>query len=166
MKRSSAIKAGLALVALALGGYFAWRFLAAAGEPKNFQYFYDLSEARLYKAPMGTIPPHAGVGGASDDGVEAVVLLCPTDPVHVKDKIAYLETYTDEQKAARQREAETGEQIPGLTREWIAENTLLRRPDDADWTKSSSPEGAAIRTQGIRQKCPVCGQWLKVHRPK
>ena len=163
MNRAAQITLGTVLVGAS--GVALWQVLGSSSRSDATIFFFDQSEEKLYRVSHGTTPPHAGTGGESGDGVRAIVLACPNDASHADDVIAYLESFTAEQADARRREAETGEPIPGLTRDWIADNTLLRKLDDPNWHAASSADGLAIRTQGIRQRCPVCEEWLRVRQP-
>jgi hypothetical protein len=133
----------------------------SASEPG--QYFYDLSERRLYEAPRSAFAPEAGIGGTPDDGVEAVLVCCPDCGAEQR-RIAYLRTHTLELKQMRARIASAGENPPELTREYISAQTLVRRLDDETWHPTSTPEGSQIVIDW-RRRCATHGQMERPVQP-
>lgn len=134
-------------VAVLAAAAIALLFRNATGETRPLDWYYDLSEARLYAAPTGSIAPLAGIGGASGDGVEAVVVAPEGKCADAKARrIAYLVTYTEEYKRLKEQAARTGEPNQTADRAFQAANTLVKRVDDAEWTAATSPAGEAIVT--------------------
>ncbi len=134
-----------------------------SGPKGQGEFFYDLSEKRLFAAPRAAFAPIAGVGGPAGDGVEAVCVHCPVCGVKSK-RIAYLRTHTPGYKQRQDAADQTGAPIPDLTREYIEQNTLVRRLDSEDWHAASTPEGAKIVT-GWRGQCAEHGEYERPLRP-
>jgi hypothetical protein len=126
-----------------------------SGEDGLTVWFYDESERELYAAPRDTIPPHEGVGGATGDGVRAVVVACPgAEQDAAKRKIAYLETYAPELKnliervrAARAAGRPCEESIPPRDSDFFQKNTLVRRADEPKWHDTTSAEALKIMSE-------------------
>jgi hypothetical protein len=163
MSKGDARKLGLGIAILVTAGGV-W-LLTAGGKDKSVRtaYFYDLSEKKLYEAPGDAFAPIKGIGGESGDGVEAVVVYCPKCGLEKK-RIAYLKTHTPEYKRKKEEARAAGRTIEGLTRSWVAENTLISLVDPIEWHKATSEEGARIARDG-RQRCPEHGEWERPYRP-
>ncbi len=132
----------LGVVTLAAGA-FALRNLTGDSGPQDW--YYDLSEKRLYTAPLGSITPLPGIGGETGDGVEAKVVALEGDCGQASARrIAYLVTYTEEYRRLKEEVAKTGKSNQTSDRAFQAANTLVRRVDDADWSPAVSEEGMAI----------------------
>lgn len=153
---NDSVKLGLAaaIILAAVGITFAVLRGKGVGE---VAYYYDLSERRLYTAPTGQIPPLPGVGGASGDGVLAVVYVCGKDPSKGERKVAYLMTYTPElgklkaqAEQATKGQAEYPQQLQD--RSWVNANTLVRTPEDTEWHPISSDAGQAALAV-LSRKC-------------
>jgi hypothetical protein len=122
------------------------------GEEGATVWFYDQSEHRLYAAPQSAIPPHPGIGGKNGDGVKAIVVAFRSEQADPsKRRIAYLETFTpelkslmEEARAARASGRKFEGTIPSRDSDFLQANTLVKRPDDAEWHPSNSPEGLKI----------------------
>jgi hypothetical protein len=158
-----AIKYAIIGIALAVVAFMF--FGGGSGSTVPQAYFYDLSEEKLYSVPRDTFPPHRGIGGESGDGVEAIVFSCPqqlcTDPD--EPRIAYLKSHTPEYKQKREEAEAKGEDIPGLTRDYISDNTLIRLPEGEQWHKASSSEGGDI-VSGWKVRCSH-GKWVEAVFP-
>jgi hypothetical protein len=125
-----------------------------SGEESAMIWFYDQSEQRLYPVPRDTIPPDKGIGGATGDGVRAVVVAFRAerdDPR--KRRIAYLETCTPELKgllekvqAARASGRGFKERVPARDSDYFQTNSLVKVPEETEWHPSSSPEGRRAMT--------------------
>jgi hypothetical protein len=162
MKRSELRKIALVVVVFAIAGGV-WALTAGSRSDEPMKYFYDLSEKKLFTAPRDAFAPIKGVGGEPDDGVEAVVVRCPLcDPE--QQRVAYLTTHTPEYKQKREAARQADERIPGLTREWIADNTLVRLVDGDEWYVATSPEGVKI-VSGWKRRCAEHGKWEKPCMP-
>ena len=127
------------------------------------KYFYDLSEQKLYSEPRGSFAPLDGVGGESGDAVEAIVVRCPQCKKD-KQRIAYLKSHTPEYKQKREAAKSANRQIEGLTRPWIAEQTLVRRLDEPEWHSADSAEAAEI-LRSWRRRCGEHDDWERSQRP-
>jgi hypothetical protein len=163
MTRADAGKLGLAVAILVIAGGI-W-LLTAGGKDKSERtaFFYDLSEKKLYDAPGDAFAPIEGIGGESGDGVEAIVVYCPKCGLDNK-RIAYLKTHSLEYKRKKEEAAAASGTIEGLTRSWVAENTLVSLVDPVEWHKATSEEGARIARDG-RRRCPQHGEWERSYRP-
>lgn len=141
-----------------------WYFWPQGKSERPSQYFYDLSEKKLYPTDAEAFAPEDGIGGEGGDGVEAVVFLCPECPQDIGHmRIAYLKTHTPEFKQ-RQDARKEGAAVAELTRAYELEHTLISLPDQIVWVKASSEE--AVRIGNTRkQRCPEHGAWEKPVRP-
>jgi hypothetical protein len=149
-----------AVLACLAGGLALLLLRGRSGEYVPMKYFYDLSEETLYEVPRDSFAPHAGIGGAGGDGVEAIVIGCPEQCTNPDEpRIAYLKTHTEEYKQKRDESERTGQDIPGLTRPYISANTLVKLPDEDEWHTASSPEGQAI-VSGWKTRCSH-GKWTR-----
>ena len=158
----SAIKFGAAVVMLA-GAACIWLMGRTSTDDRLGKYFYDLSEQKLYGEPRDAFAPRKGIGGESGDGVEAIVVRCPQCSED-KQRIAYLKSHTPEYKRKREESRKSGRQIEGLTRPWIAEQTLIRRLDGSQWHTADSAEAAEILTSW-RRHCAEHEDWERLQRP-
>lgn len=111
-------------------------------------YFYDQSEHRLFAASRDTIPPEAGVGGESGDGVRAIVV-SPRDN-HAATRIAYLETYTLElrERLVAVRDSKRNEatpiKAPSGDDPFVLRHTLVKRESDQTWFDLTTPTAREI----------------------
>lgn len=153
MSRASLFKIGAAVVILGAAAVIAFGWGRGRPVPGKTKYLYDLSEKKLYVAPLSAFAPERGIGGEEGDGVEAVVLYCPQCG---RDKpfIAYLESHSPEYKA--KRTAAAGRGIDGLEHAYILKNTLIREVDGTRWHVADTPEAVAIARRG-RGPCPTHG---------
>jgi hypothetical protein len=154
------LKLFLALGMLAASFFFFHRFAAERSSPSERAYFYDESERKLFAAPRTMLAPFPGLKTGST-AVRAIVISTNGNPADKSARrIAYLEKYTPELKAALEA-ARAGRGGPAPPREILFGSTLVRRPDEADWRPISSREGKAIlnewQTPGPDGKLPtVC----------
>lgn len=151
-KAAKLATAGVLFAAAVILGVTRFKSAFATGEESVRAYFYDQSEKRLYAAPRDTLPPDAGIGGESGDGVRAVVV-APAGATADKaqQRIAYLETYTPalrEKLAAVQaaKKAGQGAGVKGPSGDdpFVLKNTLVRREGEAAWHDMTTPEARAI----------------------
>jgi len=162
MKSSDTHKIGAVVVILLIAGAV-WALTGGSGSDVPKVYFYDLSEQKLFEASRDAFAPIDGIGGEPGDGVLAVVVRCP-DCSDDQKRIAYLKTHTPEYKQKREDSRQTGEPIPGLTRQWILENTLVRRVDEEEWHIATSPEAGKI-SSSWKRRCAEHGKWEKLCTP-
>lgn len=143
MDRKDTVKYAALGAILLLAVLWTIRNLTADTGPQDW--YYDVSEARLFTAPRGSITPLAGVGGARGDGVEAIVIAPEGECGDAKARrIAYLVTYTAEYKRLKEEAARTGTRNQTAEKSFQAENTLVKRVEDADWSPATSEEGVRI----------------------
>jgi len=131
--------------------------------PRPGRFMYDLSEQKVYEATRDAFAPDKGIGGEPDDGVEAIMVVCPQCGESSR-RIAYLQTHTPDFKARHETAAASAGVIDGLTRAYIAENTLVRTLEGNTWYPTSTPEGSAV-VRDARRHCPTHGCWEAVVRP-
>ena len=145
---SGAVKVGLSVAGLLIAAFLAYRALTGSHEVGDRAFYYDESERKLYVGPAGQFPPLGGIGGASGDGVIAMVYTCTEDPSKADRQIAYLQKFTPELvaklEANEQEHKATGTVTQPLDRGYMTEQTLVRRVDEEAWHSQSSPEGQEI----------------------
>lgn len=152
-KLSRPLQLALLLAILAtVGALFVRR--STGGKPGK--YFYDLSEQRLYTVPHETLPPDLGIGGAPDDGMEALVVRCPKCGAS-RNRIVYLTKLAPElrQRILADRASESGGR--GYSRAEIFQQTLVCRFGEDVWHPLSTDEGKAIRDSWAGT-CPEHGE--------
>jgi hypothetical protein len=148
--------AWLIVVAAAIG-FAAYRLThrRGTGEEDAKVWFYDQRAHKLYATAQDTIPPDETVGDEVTPGVRAVVVTFPgqeNDPS--RRRIAYLESYSPELKLMLEKKRQAiaagkpfdGKQ-PSRYGGYYDTNTLVRRPDDAEWETEGTPEGREIMTE-------------------
>jgi len=131
------------------------RAFTRSGEDGARLWFYDQSEKRLYAVPNDTIPPHRGIGGKSGDGVRAIVVAFGSPSTdRAKLRIAYLQTYSPELKqaleqihAARLAYKKYAGLLVSPESDFYQTNTLVKLPEDPEWSPLASSAGLAITTQ-------------------
>lgn len=155
MTVSKPIKIGAAILLLGAAAVIAVGWGRGGRGNGVTKYLYDLSEKKLYAAPASAFAPEPGIGGASDDAVEAVVLFCP-ECGRDKPQIAYLETHTPEYKAKRTAAQKAGVGVEGITHAYILKNTLVRAVDGDKWYVADTPEAVEIARRG-RSVCSIHG---------
>ena len=129
--------------------------LSRSGEQDAQVWFYDLSKKRLYAGSPDIPPPDRGIGGASGDGVRAIVVAYGSTQGDARSRrIAYLQTYTPELKALldRVRAARAAGRpfegrIPSRESDYFQINTLVSRPEAIDWQASNNSEGQRIMSE-------------------
>lgn len=110
-------------------------------------WYYDLGDNQLFETKIDQHPPIEAPSGPGPDGkpagVRAHVFACTNCDDADARFIGYLETYTPEGKALKDR---------GDFRA-AAKFRLLREPDGSQWVKAQDPPGAAVVAQAIG-RCP------------
>ncbi len=159
MRQGDVWRIVVSVLAIAGAGVVIWTRGMGDGGSQTPEWFYDLSEKRLYAVPRGTIPPHRGIGGAADDGVRAVVVACKGSCGDASARrIAYLEMFTPElvavQSAINTAKA-TGQPPPeDKSRDFFSAHTLVRRVDGTEWHAISSAQGLEISREWMADACP------------
>jgi hypothetical protein len=152
-KKEIAKYAAVAVLALAA---IVLLFRTTMRDTRPREWYYDLSEARLYAAPRGSIAPLPGIGGAANDGVEAIVVApegkCGDAGAR---RIAYLVTYTEEYKRLKEEAAKTGKPNETADRAYQAKSTRIKRVSDPDWFEATSEEAMKIVTEWQSERDPA-----------
>jgi hypothetical protein len=126
-----------------LAGFGFTRFFSGDDGVSEKMFFYDQSEKKLFSASRELVPPIHGLNNSEEDAVRAVVI---SKSGNADDKssrtIAYLETFAPElRETIAKARAGTGEPMPRGSRDSFR---LVKRVEDAEWHKASTPEGQAI----------------------
>lgn len=95
-------------------------------------YAYDTGTKQLY-ATNESLPPMPAPSGPTA-GVKVQALIFDGD---TKPTVVYLMSYTPEAHASLAKD--------GQITQTVVDGTLVRRPDDTEWTPNNSPAGKAIR---------------------
>lgn len=95
-------------------------------------YAYDTGTGELYSTNE-TIPPMPAPSGPTA-GVKVQALIFEGDS---KPTVVYLMTYTPEARASLDK--------TGQITEEVAAGTMVRRPEDTEWTPNATPSGRDIR---------------------
>jgi hypothetical protein len=145
MSYGNSIKIVLIVVLFAAAGFGFYRSLSQKPDISEKNYFYDLSEKKLFAASREELPPIQGVNDSMEDAVRAIVICAagnPDDPANRS--IAYLEKYAPELKQNIEQ-ARLGKAEPMKTRE---RNGLrqVARAEDAKWFPADTREGQHIMT--------------------
>jgi hypothetical protein len=132
----------VSLVLLAVAGFGFLRFFSHRGGVSEQTFFYDLSEKKLFAAARDALPPIRGLNDAEEDGVRAVVITYGKPEDKSGRAIAYLEKYAPELKQAiAEVRAGKAEPLPSAVRDSYR---FVKREQDAEWHRVSTPEGQAI----------------------
>lgn len=146
MNKAMLLKLVLALVLLGGAGILFARFLKQDSGVGENEFFYDLSEKKLFAAPRDSLPPIRGINDAEEDGVRAVVIASGSKPDDkAARKIAYLEKYAPElkQHLGKVRAGEA-EPLPTRVRNGYR---LVKRVEDEVWHPLNTPQGEKILTE-------------------
>ena len=147
--KTNAPKILLALVLLAGASYLAVRHFTRPPGVTEQAFFYDLSERKLFAAPLQSDPPIKGLNNDERDAVRAVVISTSADP---RDKsgqrIAYLEQYAPE-LIAHLAKVRAGQAEPFSSKVRNGYR-LVKRPSDPSWHTVASPEGQQILSEWNR----------------
>lgn len=133
----------------AAAGFWIW---LGDGDPGvvDQDFFYDLSEEKLFTAPRTSVPPIVGLNDATEDAVRAVVISVTGNPRDKKShQIAYLEKYTPELKRQFE-EAQRSGNPPTMGRGAAQHQRLVRRLHEPVWHSIASAEGEKIVTEWAR----------------
>jgi hypothetical protein len=148
MNTRTLIKAILAILMLAVAGFFFLRFLREDSGVSEKAFFYDLGEQKLFTAPRTAVPPIKGIKGAEAAAVRAVVISTTGDPKDKSSwKVAYLEKYSPELKKQMETAQATGNS-PQMGRAEAQAHRFVRRAADSQWFPMDSPQGEAIVNDG------------------
>jgi hypothetical protein len=113
-------------------------------DPADGVYFYDVSAARLFVAPRGSVPPIRGIDGPEEDAFRAVVVADSGDPADRNSRrIVYLERYSPELKRQTER-SQTGAESPSIGRAEAGAHRWVRRTNDTEWVPLGSDAGERI----------------------
>lgn len=163
LRRADVIKGSAAAVVLVGAVVIGAMQMSRSGDGEEHLkiWFYDVSESKLYAAPKDTLAPHAGVGGATDDGVKAIVVACRGECGDAsKREIAYLEKCSPELKgmlegirAARARGEKYTGKMPAREDDFVNKNTFVRRAGEETWHAMSSKVGREIVVEWQRKTC-------------
>ena len=154
----NSIKILLAVLMLGGAGFGFYRFFSTKPDISEKNYFYDLSEKKLFAASREALPPIRGLNGSEEDAVRAIVICVSGNPENPADRsIAYLEKYAPELKQnieqARLGKAEA------LRTKVRNSYRLVARAEDGKWYAADSPEGQKIMTTwnvaGANGKYPI-----------
>ena len=144
MTRANVVKLFFAVVLFGVAGLSIWRFVRDNTGPSEKAFFYDLSEKKLFTGSRKAIPPIKGLNDSTEDGVTGVVISTTGDPRDKKSwKIAYLEKYSPELKAAMEKAQITGE-APEIGRGLAQKLRFVRTEQDPMWYSLDTTEGEKI----------------------
>jgi hypothetical protein len=136
-----AVGISLLIAALAIG---VWQIMSIVGHGGTgaVDAFFSIDDGKtFFAAPSENLPPFPSGGGTA---VAARVFTIDGGKTQF---VGYLERYTEAGKV-RARElmalAAAGKKSPGID-DVLNANTEIKRPGDAQWTKSNDPAAAAIR---------------------
>lgn len=143
MNKANRAKLILAVVLLGAAAFLLSRFFRRDDGVVETDFFYDLSEKKLFAASRELLPPIRGLNNSEEDAVRAVVIAPNGNPKDKANrKIAYLEKYAPELKEhlAKVREGKA-EALPRGSRDSLR---FVKHVGDAEWRPVSSPEGKKI----------------------
>jgi hypothetical protein len=143
MNKAAALKIAVSLLLLAGAGFGFYRYFNRDTGVSEQEFFYDLSEKKLFAAPRESLPPIRGLNDAEEDAVRAVVIAPASDPDNpAKRQIAYLEKYAPElKKSLEEVRAGKAEPLPSRVRNGYR---FVRRGDGGSWHAVNTPEGEKI----------------------
>jgi len=146
------VKVLTSCVLLGIAGLFAYSHFQRENASGASDYFYDLSERKLFVAPRSSIPPIEGLNKGQFDGVRAVLISTNGNYSDKKTRgIAYLEKYSPEFKQQIQEVQKAGAAAGSLElrigRGQAADHVFVRRVGEDKWYTRASPEGQQIMTE-------------------
>lgn len=146
MKSSDLAKIALALALLGVAFFVGVKYFTRDTGATERVYYYDMSEGKLFAAPLESLPPIRGINDDQEDAVRAVVISTSANPSDKSSqKIAYLEKYAP-QLLAHLAEVRAGkaEPMPSRVRDGYR---FVKRPSDPEWHTVDSPEGQKILSE-------------------
>ena len=151
VSQGQVVRIGLSLLLLVTAGILLASHFSRQQGPNELAYFYDLSEEKLFTAPLSEVPPIAGINDDQLDGLRAVVIAPGGDASVKKDRrIAYLEQYSPQfkQQVEAMRQGQTAPVEAGLiSRSEGRAHTFVRRLTDDQWYPLTSAEAEKILTE-------------------
>lgn len=142
MSAQNVVKVLVAVGLLGLAGYGFARFFGSSSGVSEKEFFYDLSEKKLFSTSREALPPIRGLNDAQEDAVRAVVISRGNPEDKSSRTIAYLEKYAPElKKSITEVRAGKAEPLPSAVRNGYR---LVKRVEDAEWHPVATPEGQAI----------------------
>ena len=107
-------------------------------------FFYDESARRVFVAPMGSVPPIAGIDGPGEDAYRAVVVSVTGNPDDkASRRVAYLERYSPEMKSQIEAARASGG-TPSIGRSEGLAHRWVRRTNDTEWIPMADPRSEEI----------------------
>ena len=144
MNRRTIGQLGFVIAMSGIAALFTWRYFQQGTGVSEKEFYYDLSQKKLFVSDRGQVPPIRGVNDTIEDGVRAVVISTAADPNDKKYwKVAYLEKYTPQLKAQMEFAKASG-QSPEMGRAAAQAHRLVKRMEDSDWVSLATPEGERI----------------------
>lgn len=146
MNKAMLLKLALAVVLLGGAGFLFARFFQQDSGVGENEFFYDLSERKLFAAPRESLPPIRGINDSEEDGVRAVVIASGSNADDkAARKIAYLEKYAPELKQHLEKvRAGEAEPLPTKVRNGYR---LVKRVEDEAWYPLNTSQGEKILTE-------------------
>ncbi len=142
MRSQNIVQIIVAAGLLGLAGYGFVRFFSRNDGISEKEFFYDLSEKKLFTSSREALPPIHGLNDSEEDGVRAVVISRGNPDDKSTRTIAYLEKYAPELKSSIAAvRAGKAEPLPSAVRNGYR---LVKRLEDAEWHRLNTPEGQAI----------------------
>lgn len=146
MNKATLFKLVLAVALLGAAVFLFTRFLRKDVGVSESEYFYDLSEKKLFAAPRESLPPIRGVNNAEEDAVRAVVIAPGGNPDDQSSrKIAYLEKYAPQLKQHLEK-VRAGEAEP-LSTKLRNGYRFVKRVEDEAWHPLNTSQGEKILTE-------------------
>lgn len=140
MNKAALIKLVLAVILLGGAGFAFYRHFSREPGVSEKEFFYDISEKKLFAAAREALPPIRGLNDAEEDAVRAVVICPASDPDNPANrKIAYLEKYGPELKRSIEEvRAGKAEPLPAKVRNGYR---FVKRADEETWHAVNTPAG-------------------------
>ena len=158
MSSANSTKVVIAVLLFAGAGVGFYRFFNKKPDISEQNFFYDLSEKKLFAASREALPPIRGLNDTTEDAVRAIVICASGNPEDSANRsIAYLEKYAPELKQNIEQ-ARLGKAEPLATKVRNGYR-LVARAEDTKWFAADSAEGQKIMTiwnvAGADGKYPV-----------
>jgi len=138
-------KALIAVLLFAGAGFGFYRFFNKKPDVSEKNFFYDLSEKKLFAASREALPPITGLNDTEEDAVRAIVICASGNPDNPANRsIAYLEKYAPELKQSiEQVRLGKAEPMPTKLRNGLR---FVARVEEEKWHAANSAEGQKIMT--------------------